>query len=66
MGGLIPLSDVSRQPTRIPAFTILIILINQGAYADSVFWSLRYPGGTPPKLISPSGDASLVRMYRFD
>jgi len=28
MGGLIPLSDASRRPTRIPAVTILIILIN--------------------------------------
>ena len=28
MGGLIPLSDVSRRPTRIPVVTILIILVN--------------------------------------
>ncbi len=28
MGGLIPLGDVSRRPTRIPAVTALIILVN--------------------------------------
>ncbi len=28
MGGLIPLGDVSRRPTRIPVVTILIILVN--------------------------------------
>jgi membrane associated rhomboid family serine protease len=28
MGGMIPLSDASRRPTRIPGITILIILIN--------------------------------------
>jgi membrane associated rhomboid family serine protease len=28
MGGLIPLSDASRRPTRIPVVTILIILVN--------------------------------------
>ncbi len=28
MGGLIPLGDASRRPTRIPIVTILIILVN--------------------------------------
>jgi len=28
MGGLIPLSDVSRRPARVPVVTILIILVN--------------------------------------
>ncbi len=28
MGGLIPLGDASRRPTRVPIVTILIILVN--------------------------------------
>ena len=28
MGGLIPLSDASRRPVRVPVVTILIILVN--------------------------------------
>jgi len=32
MGGLIPLGDVSRRPTRIPVVTILIILVNAFAF----------------------------------
>ena len=28
MGGLIPLSDASRRPTRIPVVTIFIVLVN--------------------------------------
>jgi membrane associated rhomboid family serine protease len=41
MGGIIPLSDASRRPTRIPAVTILIVLVN------AVVFVLELMGGQP-------------------
>jgi membrane associated rhomboid family serine protease len=36
MGGLIPLSDASRRPTRIPVITILIILVNAFVFVQEL------------------------------
>src|ERR1700758_1906566 len=36
MGGLIPLGDASRRPTRIPVVTILIILVNAFVFVQEL------------------------------
>ena len=63
MGGLIPLSDASRRPTRMPVVTALIILVNifvfvkelQGGDAFVVQWSV-----IPAQIVSGHGWITLI------